>query len=265
MNHEFVAWPGFQAREDYCRLCDQDKSKASLFCSGREEESGEPSPSEERYLYSLHHVTCLLGEDKVCSDISGSFISLSSEDSTTLIRFKEEIRPSGKWKGTVSSARNWIPASLYKFCAQEDYEGKEFRFVRIRESWIQDGLDCDDDCTIIDDTPKANLSPATIAAAQQAVSTTWPTSSGPNTTPPTPITFGSIPRVRPYNTDARDSAGEEHGEASEEGLGSIPYTLAYRNQLLTSLYEDGVISKRMLQSALLSDNVRQDTGMSEET
>ena len=184
-------------------------------------------------------------------------MSLSAEDKVTLIRFDREIQPVAHWGGTISPARNWTPENLYQFCNSDGWKDAKFRFVRVRQSWINDGLDVDPDCTIMDDVaPPPPVSKQTVAAAQ-----TWPSSGYTIVSRNSKLATSTLTTlgIGPNNTYAGDQARQEHGKAPVEGLGTVSHTPQNRN-LLPAHPEDYAFNPY----SVFRDNGHQDTGMSKE-
>jgi hypothetical protein len=219
MTHKWTSYHGFTEQFEYCELCDQRKGQHDYNCSTTI--ASTPQRQQSNEIHVFYSINSLLTEDDIQSSCSGGgsqnrwtyYHTFSDEDDITKLEFDN---------GDILSPKE-IDAH-YNTGTANYFNDKEFRFVRIRESWRhRKGLTADE---YYDD-------------------------SAPISTP-----IGIVhSRTGPNNQNAGNSSGPQHGQQSSAGLGTVSHTLAHRTP---SAWERHSILLRFSGHFIQTDNDSED-------
>jgi hypothetical protein len=219
MTHKWTSYRGFTEQFEYCELCDQRKGQHDYNCSITI--ASTPQRQQSNVIHVFYSIDSLLNSDAIQSSCSGSsdltswtyYHTFSDEDDITKLEFDNGDILSPK---EINAHHNTGTANYFI--------DKEFRFVRIRESWRhRKGLTADE---YYDD-------------------------SAPISTP-----VGIVhSRTGPNNQNAGNSPGSQHGQSSGAGLGRIPHTLALRTAMDDAFEE---LARRYFGDTVSPDNDSED-------
>ena len=219
MEHKWTSYHGFTESFEYCEMCDQRKGKHDYNCSTTVASTPQMQRREDTHVF--YDINYLLASDDIQSSCSGGgsqnrwtyYHTFSAEDHTTKLEFEN---------GDILSPK--------EICAHHNtgtrnyFVDKEFRFVRIRESWKhRKGLTADE---YYDDSAEISTPIGTVS-----------------------------PRIGFGNSNAGNQTGTQHGQQSSSGLGTIPHSLANWNALAEEAEE---FKQRIYGRLVQTDNDSED-------